>query len=217
MRIEILKKKLTATELGISGTNDWYIDIPQKLTFIFQEFNNKDMIDFIDKTSGKVYTLKLFIKNDNSQMWLKLFNQYQKEKGLKCSDEIIIEKVNDNEKVKFYIDIIKYENRYELEYIKKQEKFQTYTHIENKLEELFGDISIINNEGNKVELNIYKDGSYKKRRDSAKENALYKIDGIEEIINNYKGENIILQLKDNKQNIYEVFIPVKYSYQVIKY
>lgn len=219
MRVEILRKKLTATELGVAGTNDWYIDIPQDVKDIVKEYKTSDMISFIDKTSKKEYKLRMFRKPDGSQIWIKLFNQYKKDKDINCADEIILEKNIDNGKIQFYIEVMKYEKRFELEYVKKQKKFQTYNYVQGNLDELIktNNINILDFNGEEVPLNIIKVGSYKKRKDAAKENNLYMIYNIDKIIKAYKYEDIIIQLKDREKNLYEVFNSVKYTYTKIEY
>lgn len=220
MRVEILRKKLTATELGVAGTNDWYIDIPQDVKDIVKEYKTSDMISFIDKTSKKEYILRMFRKTDGSQIWIKLFNQYKKDKEINCADEIILEKnIDADGNIQFYIDVMKYEKRFELEYIKKQKKFQTYNYVQDNLDELIktNKINILDCNGEEVPLNIIKVGSYKKRRDAAKENNLYTIDNIDKIIKEYKYEDVIIQLKDRGKKLYEVFNSVKYTYTKIEY
>ncbi|CEK34519.1 hypothetical protein UMC2_37301 [[Clostridium] sordellii] len=220
MKVEILRKKLTATELGVAGTNDWYIDIPQESKDFVKEFSSGTFINFEDKATGTNYSLKVFRKSDGSQIWLKLFNQYKKDKGLKCADEIILEKnIQNNGNIKFYIDAMKYQNRYELEYVKKQSKFQTYLYVQNSLNELFenNNITILDNSGNLLDLNIIQSGSYKKRKDAANENYLYTIENLNNFINDYNFESLIIQLKDTNTNIYEIFKSVKYTYSKIEY
>ena len=114
---------------------------------------------------------------------------------------------------------MKYQNRYELEYVKKQSKFQTYLYVQNSLNELFenNNITILDNSGNLLDLNIIQSGSYKKRKDAANENYLYTIENLNNFINDYNFESLIIQLKDTNTNIYEIFKSVKYTYSKIEY
>lgn len=208
MKVEVIRKKIVPAELRLTG-NECYIEMFKEVRHMLAEYDDNTLLNFEDKTTQKNYEFRIFRRVKDSkvtQVWLKTLTEYKNDKDIQPFDELIIEKVSDGEKeAKFYIDVEKFNSRFELTYSKEKEKFQLQKPLKEKFDDLINnkDINILLGDGNIINLDI------------KKEEELYTIDNIGDVMIDYDFSPIILQSK--YKNFYEIFKSVKSSYKIIQY
>lgn len=110
--LKYYKKKLYKSNLGLSGMHDHYWTVPTSIdpdTFYTKMTQGQDRVVHVhlDKTTNKKYNLTT-AREKNKEYRIYNANNYFDDKGADLFDEIIVEKVEVDEKIQFLIDIIKH-------------------------------------------------------------------------------------------------------------
>lgn len=156
-------KKLNNTELGKGGTHDTYVLVPNDLD-ISDIFDTPGaVIDFVDKQRGNHVGLRNTVGREKRIVGL---GQYYRENDLSAGDEIIFERVESGDNIRYFITIQKYDESLVVQ--KSKYGFEILTP-----ERLAYFNEICQNAGALVEINFVT--AEKKRNDSPEETNFYDI------------------------------------------
>lgn len=108
MKIESFIKRLNATELGEGVTNDTYIAIPRDVD-LSQMLENQQAMTIFDRVEGVLYTpensnIKYVQTGQNNQERISGLGQYFRRVSANVGDEILIERVEDDDSCILYLD-----------------------------------------------------------------------------------------------------------------
>ena len=224
MKIESVRKKVSLTELGITG-NERGIEVYKEIQHMLPKKENgidfSETIKLEDKTTKIEYEFRIYKRPNSNQVWIKPWTAYfsSENKNIQPFDELVIEKVvNDKNEVKYYIDVDKYQLRIGLLYKEDEQAFELNKKVQSQLDQLIEgkSINIRSIEGEVIKLDI------EKRNDLYFIKNLYKVVKKEEFDNSMnkkkkQEKKIILELVDEKTQLYSIFIWEKYLYTKIEY
>lgn len=224
MKIESVRKKVSLTELGITG-NERGIEVYKEIQHMLPKKNNgidfSEKIKLEDKTTKIEYEFRIYKRPGSNQVWIKPWTSYfdSANKNIQPFDELVIEKVvNDENKVKYYIDVDKYKLRIGLLFKEDKQAFELNKKVQSQLDQLIkhNSINIHSIEGKIIKLDI------EKKDDLYYIKNLYDVVKKEEFISSinkkHKPEKkIILELVDEQTQLYSIFILEKYFYTKIEY
>lgn len=163
MKIVQMIKKLNNTELGKGGTHDTYVLVPNDLD-ISDIFDTPGaVIDFVDKQRGNHVGLRNTVGREKRIVGL---GQYYRENDLSAGDEIVFERVESGDNIRYFITIQKYDESLVVQ--KSKYGFEILTP-----ERLAYFNEICQNAGALVEINFVT--AEKKRNDSPEETNFYDI------------------------------------------
>ena len=108
MKIHSFIKRLNATELGLSVTNDSYIAIPNEVN-LSDMFVNRQALEIFDRKTGTLFTPEnsniMYVQTgQNNQERISGLGKYYEMVNAKVGDEILIERIEDGMNVKYVMD-----------------------------------------------------------------------------------------------------------------
>lgn len=193
MKIIQIIKKLNNTELGKSGTHEFYVQAPQDL-IIDDFFPEVDVIkNFIYKKTGKIYHIRCTIGGEKRIVGL---GDFYRDNDVCAGDEVVLEKyIDENGDDSYYIDLNK---RSDILMIQRCKKGFELLNAERK--NLVTSTIQVYHDGALKPIVVDFIGSEKKREDSPTTTDIYdvKIDGYS-IVKSYGGKEMV-EIQVDKAN-----------------
>lgn len=184
MKVIQILKKLNNTELGKSGTHEFYVQVPQNLD-ISDLFPDVDVIkDFIYKKTGKVYHIRCTIGREKRIVGL---GDFYRDNDVCAGDEVVLERHIVDEESSYYIDLNK---RQDILMIQRCKKGFELLNAERK--NLITSSTQVYVDGDFKDIIIEFMSSEKKRDDSPITTDIYdvKVDGFS-IVKDYSGKEMV--------------------------
>lgn len=184
MKVIQILKKLNNTELGKSGTHEFYVQVPQNLD-ISDLFPDVDVIkDFIYKKTGKVYHIRCTIGREKRIVGL---GDFYRDNDVCAGDEVVLERHIVDEDSSYYIDLNK---RQDILMIQRCKKGFELLNAERK--NLITSSTQVYVDGDFKDIIIEFISSEKKRDDSPITTDIYdvKVDGFT-IVKDYSGKEMV--------------------------
>lgn len=196
MRVVQVIKKLNNTELGKSGTHEFYVQVPQNLE-ISDLFPETDTIqNFIYKKNGKIYHIRCTIGREKRIVGL---GDFYRDNDVCAGDEVVLERHISEDESTYFIDLNKRKDILMLQRCRKgfellnAERKNLITH----------DVTVYSN-GKWGDIRLEFLGSEKKRDDSPTATDIYdlRVDGIS-VVNNFSGKEMVeVQVDTNNEKAY---------------
>lgn len=196
MRVVQVIKKLNNTELGKSGTHEFYVQVPQNLE-ISDLFPETDIIqNFIYKKTGKIYHIRCTIGREKRIVGL---GDFYRDNDVCAGDEVVLERHISEDESTYFIDLNKRKDILMLQRCRKgfellnAERKNLITH----------DVTVYSN-GKWGDIRLEFLGSEKKRDDSPTATDIYdlRVDGIS-VVNNFSGKEMVeVQVDTNNEKAY---------------
>ena len=196
MRVVQIIKKLNNTELGKSGTHEFYVQVPQNLE-ISDLFPETDTIqNFIYKKTGKIYHIRCTIGREKRIVGL---GDFYRDNDVCAGDEVVLERHISEDESTYFIDLNKRKDILMLQRCRKgfellnAERKNLITH----------DVTVYSN-GKWGDIRLEFLGSEKKRDDSPTATDIYdlRVDGIS-VVNNFSGKEMVeIQVDTNSEKAY---------------
>ncbi|KGP91319.1 hypothetical protein N780_08620 [Pontibacillus chungwhensis BH030062] len=202
MRVISFISQLSLTNVGKSGTNDYYLYFPKRGDEVINAFftkNHAEEFDVTDKETGDKYSMKVTFPRSGAECRIvKEFAEYVRNKALDAGDEVILEKrFMDGEEPQYFMDYIKYDQRMILRYHNKTNAY--YTWHPERFERFLSNESSIQIKDNNVFVAI--DINYKEdvflRSGSTKKTPVYQFEGIEHFYEDRPLKVIILEREED--------------------
>lgn len=181
MKVERFMKILNNTEVGLGNTNDSYIYIKQdyEIDFLFKGYVEQ----FKSKTDSKeYYSLRLTKSRETRIVGL---GTYCREYNIRAGDAIILERIENNEKLEFIISHIKKVDTLVLQSVKKSKGFKIVSEIIENTNLYFAETDCYY-KGTECKFSLKSIGSHKERTDSPLETEMYTFE-----LTDMKGNNSI--------------------------
>lgn len=210
MKVIQVLKKLNNTELGKSGTHEFYVQVPQNLD-ISDLFPDVNIIkDFIYKKTGKVYHIRCTIGREKRIVGL---GDFYRDNDVCAGDEVVLERHIVDEDSSYYIDLNK---RQEILMIQRCKKGFELLNAERK--DLITSSSQVYVDGDFKDIMIEFMSSEKKRDDSPITTDIYdvKVDGFS-IVQDYAGKEMVeiqANPKENRAFVNRICAWKKYLFEV---
>lgn len=185
MRVIQIIKKLNNTELGKSGTHEFYVQVPQDLV-IDDFFPDIDVIkNFVYKKTGKVYHIRCTVGREKRIVGL---GDFYRDNNVCAGDEVVLEKhIDENEDAAYYIDLNK---RSDILMIQRCKEGFELLNAERK--HLVTNTVQVYVDGELKPITVEFIGAEKKREDSPSTTDIYdvKLDGYS-IVKDYGGKEMV--------------------------
>lgn len=210
MKVIQVLKKLNNTELGKSGTHEFYIQVPQNLD-ISDLFPDVNIVkDFIYKKNGKVYNIRCTIGREKRIVGL---GDFYRDNDVCAGDEVVLERHIVDEDSSYYIDLNK---RKDILMIQRCKKGFEVLNVERK--NLITSSTQVYVDGDFRDIMIEFMSSEKKRNDSPITTDIYdvKVDGFS-IVKYYAGKEMVeiqANLKDNRAFVNRICAWKKYLFEM---
>lgn len=193
MKIIQIIKKLNNTELGKSGTHEFYVQVPQDLIIddFFPEVNV--IKGFIYKKTGKVYYIRCTIGREKRIVGL---GDFYRDNDVCAGDEVVLERyIDENGDDSYYIDLNK---RSDILMIQRCKKGFELLNAERK--NLITSTIQVYQAGKLKPIEVDFIGALKKREDSPTTTDIYdvKVDGYS-IVKDYGGKEMV-EIQVDKAN-----------------
>lgn len=104
MKIQQFIKSLNDTELGKKGTNEYYVLVPVSAKSRKEIFLNSPSPRFFDLKSGTYYD-RINITTPGKELRVNGLGKYWRDNNVRAGDEIIFEKMSNQNRVDYYINI----------------------------------------------------------------------------------------------------------------
>jgi len=216
MRVISFISQLSLTNVGKSGTHDYYLFFPKKDDEVIQAFfteNQSEEFDVIDKETGEIYEMKVTFPRKGAECRIvKDFGLYVRNKNLDAGDEVILEKrFVDGENPKYVMDYIKYEKRMILRYHKKAQAY--YTWHQERFQSIFNDLPQtiqIKDRDEFINVEISFKDAILLRSDAKEETPVYRLDGVNHFSDQKALKEIILEREND--GTYRLYKPFEWKF-----
>lgn len=189
-------KKLNNTELGKSGTHEFYVQVPQNLE-ISDLFPKTDTIqNFIYKKTGKIYHIRCTIGREKRIVGL---GDFYRDNDVYAGDEVVLERNISEDESTYFIDLNK---RKDILMLQRCKKGFELLNVERK-NLITNDVTVYSN-GKWRNIRLEFLGSEKKRDDSPTATDIYdlKVDGIS-VVEKFSGKEMAeVQVDTNSRKAY---------------
>ena len=194
MKVVQIIKKLNNTELGKSGTHEFYVQVPQDL--IIEDFlpQAEDVKSFIYKRTGKVYHIRFTIGREKRIVGL---GDFYRDNDVCAGDEVVLERhLDEDGESTYYIDLNKRNDILMIQRCKRG--FELLNEERKNL--VSSDVQVYVS-GEMKPITVEFIGPVKKREDSPNTTDIYdvKLDGTS-IVSDYGGKEMVEIQVDHSAN-----------------
>lgn len=194
MNVVQVIKKLNNTELGKSGTHEFYVQVPQDLE-VSDIFSETEVIkNFIYKQTGKIYNIRLTVGREKRIVGL---GDFYRDNDVCAGDEVVLERhMKDGDSI-YYIDLNKRQDILMIQRCKSG-----FELLNSERVTLVSSTTKVYVDGEFKNITIGFIGSEKKRDDSPNTTDIYEVKiGGYNIAGDYRGKEMVEIHVDSENDI----------------